>query len=127
MNRKTAISIITFLCVLAFSVQIRSCLRQKDAVKTVRAVLTDWKNGNLILAMSYWTDETDSPPVYGLTGFEIGDLEINKTGGMYTALVTATLEFTPDNPMPSGKSWVFTLKKTRYGWKIFDFRLAAGG
>ena len=114
----TAIAILTFLAAVFF---LKSSLRRNDAVKTVKSVLTHWKSGDLTLAMPYWEAQENSPPVYDLLAYEIGEGEVVKRNGMYHAHVSAVLEFPQGNQFPSGKTWLFQLIKTRYGWKITDF------
>jgi len=87
--------------------------------------LTHWENGNIPKAMSFWESKDHSPPVYDLLTYEIGKKIFGKKNGVYNALVAVTLYFPTNNRFPSGKEWVFELNKTRYGWKIIDFRLSA--
>ncbi|OGX38336.1 MAG: hypothetical protein A3C36_00580 [Omnitrophica WOR_2 bacterium RIFCSPHIGHO2_02_FULL_52_10] len=121
MKKKQMIAAIALLTFLASIFFLKSVLRREDAVKTVRAVLKHWRNGDLTLAMPYWEAQEDSPPVYDLMAYEIGEGEVIKKDGMYHARVSAVLEFPQGNPFPSGKKWSFQLMKTRYGWKIKDF------
>jgi hypothetical protein len=53
-------------------------MRRQDAVKVVRTVLTHWKNGDLTLAMPYWKVPEDSPPIYALLAYEMGEGKIRR-------------------------------------------------
>ena len=124
MIKKIVIIILSIAALLMLDLVFRPYLRQRDAVKVIKTVLTHWENGNLTLAMPYWVKENNSPPVFGLTGYEIEVKTFTKIAGTQTAQISATLDFSPNNPMPSGRIWIFELEKSRYGWKITDFRLA---
>jgi hypothetical protein len=97
--------------------------RQKDALKVVHTVLSRWKHNDLILAMSYWEKESNSPPVYDLLTYEVVGKEFGRKDGIYYARVAVALYFPIGNRTPSGREWVFELNKTQRGWKVIDFRL----
>ena len=123
---KKIIPITVFISALLFlSFFGKPYLRRKDALKVVHSVLSYWENGNLSEAMPFWERKDDFPPVYDLLTYEIGKKTFGKKDGVYNALVAVTLYFSPSNRFPSGKEWIFELNKTRYGWKIIDFRLSA--
>lgn len=103
----------------------KSYLRQRNALRIVQTVLTYWENGDIPQAMSFWENENDSPPVYEILTYEIGKKTFGKEGGVYTALIAVMIYFPTNNQFPTGKEWTFELNKTRYGWKIMDFRLSA--
>ena len=103
----------------------KSHFRREHALKVVHSVLTYWEDGNIPDAMSFWERKENSPPVDGLLTYEIGKKTFGKKDGVYNALVAVTLYFPTSNRFPSGKEWIFELNKTRYGWKIMDFRLSA--
>ena len=108
------------LLLLVFVVQPQ--LRQRDAQKTVETILTHWQNNDLLPAMTFWQNEEDSPPVYDLLSYEILNKEFGKEEGQYYANITVQLIFPTGNPFFTDKNWVFSLKKTRHGWRVFDFR-----
>jgi hypothetical protein len=101
----------------------KSYFRRNDALKAVRAVLSYWEEDDPIPAMSYWEQETASPPIYDLLTYDINKKEFDKENGFYRARIYVTLYFPAGNRSPSGKEWLFALKKTPYGWKIVDFQL----
>jgi len=126
MKMKNIIIVLSIFALLALNFIVTPYLRLRDAQSVVETVLTHWKNNNLTLAMPFWEKEIDSPPVYDLMAYEIGNGTINKVDGAYTADFTATLDFPQGNLFPSGKQWIFKLKKSRYGWKVTDFLYAEG-
>ena len=127
MNKNFVIvAVLLIFALLVLDLVLRPSLRQKDAVKVVDTVLTHWVNGDLPLAMAYWVKEIDTPPVFGLVDYEIDVGTFGKSAGRHTAQIPATLDFTPNNPLPSGKIWIFEMERARYGWKITDFHLAEG-
>jgi len=123
MNKQYFVIGLVFVVLLILSITIKPNLRQRDVTRIVETVLTHWENGDIPMAMSYWERAVDSPPVFGLTAYEINDGKVIKKNGIFSAQVTATLDFSPNNTFPSGKKWIFDLNKTRYGWKIIDFHL----
>ncbi|MCK5083006.1 MAG: hypothetical protein KAR31_08895 [Candidatus Omnitrophica bacterium] len=114
--------IAAFLCLTLFG---KPYFRRKNALKVVESVLIHWTNDDVPTAMSFWEREYKSPPVYDLLSYEIGKKTFEQKDDIYTARISATLYFPTGNQMPSGKEWIFELNKTRYGWKIMDFRISA--
>ncbi|MCK5591748.1 MAG: hypothetical protein KAI72_07315 [Candidatus Pacebacteria bacterium] len=102
----------------------KSYLRRRNALQVMQTVLTYWENGDIPQAMSFWENENNSPPVYEILTYEIGKKTFGKEDGVYTAFIAVTIYFPTNNQFPTGKEWIFELNKTRYGWKIMDFRLS---
>jgi len=123
MTKRSVLVASLIIAILSFNFFLKPYLQFKDALKIVKTILTHWENNDLTLAMSYWEKEIDSPPIYSLMSYEIGKGEITKKDGMYSAQINVTLDFSLDSHFPSGKNWIFKLNKTRYGWKVKDFRL----
>ncbi|HQP09806.1 MAG TPA: hypothetical protein PKV41_00305 [Candidatus Omnitrophota bacterium] len=123
MQKKNSLVVVALLVLLLLLVAGKSYLRQRDAMKIVRTVLTYWQNNDPIPAMSYWEKELDSPPIYNLSAYEIGEKHFDKNEGRYRAHIDVTLYFPDDHHFPSGKEWRFELIKTRYGWKIIGLQL----
>jgi hypothetical protein len=123
MNKNYIIIVIVFIALIFAGNAFRGCQRDRDVEKTVITVLDYWKTGDLTLAMNYWVHAAESPPVYGLTDYQILSKEVSKSDAGYVARVIVKLEFSPENKSPSGKEWLFVLNKTRYGWKITKFHL----
>jgi len=123
MKKQNVIISISIIALLALNFTLKPYLRRRGAIRIVKTVLAHWERGDLTLAMPYWEKGVDSPPVYDLIIYEIGEVKFNKNDGAYYAQIIATLDFPPGNLFPSGKKWIFELNRTRYGWKITDFRL----
>ena len=83
-----------------------------------------WENNEIPQAIFFWEKRDRAPPVYDLLTYEIGKKSSGKKDDIYNALVSVTLNFPTNNPLPSGKEWIFKLNKTRFGWKVIDFRIS---
>jgi len=123
MKKKNIIIGLSIVAFLTLSFATKPYLHQRDAARIVETVLAHWENGDLALAMPYWEKAVDSPPVFNLTTYKVEEGNVSKNNGKHVAQIFATLEFPPGNPLPSGNKWIFELNKTRYGWKITDFRI----
>jgi len=118
-NRNIFISIIIVI-ILAINLILIPYLHRRTVNRIVDEVLTHWKTGDFLLAYNLWETEDKSPPVNGLSSFKITNRLFDKNKGRRHALITADLQFTRDNLLPSG-IWTFELSDTHIGWKITDF------
>lgn len=127
MKKNNIVIVLIVITLLSLSFFAKPYFRRREAINVVNSVLKHWKNGDLTLAMSYWENKEESPPIYDLIAYKVGKGDVYKKDHVYSAHIIAVLDFPPNNPLPSKKEWVFKLNKTRYGWKITDFRLRQGG
>ena len=95
-------------------------LKKKKILNIVQSILTDWKNGDLAGPMSLWKDANEYPPVNNLMAFQIKEKIFYKENFHPCAKFTVTLDFSQDH-FPTGKEWIFELKKTALGWRVTDF------
>ena len=124
---KKKIALGLLLIVLSWNFLLIPYLYRREAIRTVQSILKSWKTGNLLDAISAWENMQKSAPVYGLLSSHITKGIFDNKDGMRHAQNFTILEFTADNPMPSGKTWVFELNKTSLGWKVISFRLVENG
>lgn len=122
-NKRNIIIAAVVAALLLLNFIIKPYIRNRDVVKVVTSVLEHWESGDLGLAMEYWEHEADSPPVYNLIGYTIEGSQVGKTDGRRSGEVTAMLEFAENKIFPTGRRWKFSLLKTRYGWKVVDFKM----
>ena len=122
-NKKNLPITVFIIVILLFIFVGKPHLRRRNALNAFHAILTYWENNDLILAASYWEKEQDSPPVYDLLAYDIGEKEFGRKDGIYNARITVTLYFSAGNTLPSERKWIFELNKSRHGWKVVDFRL----
>jgi len=124
MDKKTmSIVFAVAAMIILLNFMIKPLINRNAAVKIVQTVLTHWKTGDLPKVYDHWTIREAVPPIYDLTDFKILDKKYNKENKKLTAKITVSMDFRLDNVLPSGKTWLFKLEDTQYGWKIVDFYL----
>ena len=112
--------------VIAGNVLLTPYLHRRETARIVRAVLEDWKNGQILEAFQYWENPQKSPPVEGLVSYKINQQILDEKDGRRHARIFTMLEFpSGETAAPSGLEWVFELQQTRIGWKITDWRLSS--
>ena len=100
-------------------------LHRREVTRTVTAVLDGWASGAIPETFQYWEDPNNAPPAYGLVAYKITKKVMDKEDGRRNARISAALEFSADNVLPSGKEWIFELRETKLGWKIKKFSAAS--
>lgn len=121
-NKKIIIGLIAFFAVV--SLGLGPFLHKREAVKIVQEVLGHWKNGNLAMAIDYWENQDDSPPMYGLTSYKIKSKSFGKKDGSRHAKILVELDLSAENILPSG-DWMFEVSYTNIGWRVVDFYLSS--
>lgn len=96
-------------------------LDRRFAAKIVKHVCVSWQTFDSAGAYMQWEDPEKSPPVNQLIDYKILATSLKKPSTGKFVEVTAFLEFSPNDTLPSGKEWIFIVTKTRYGWKITEF------
>ena len=99
-------------------------LHRREVIRTVTAVLDGWASGAIPETFPYWEDPNNAPPAYSLVAYKITKKVMNKEDGRRNAQISAALEFSAGNVLPSGKEWIFKLRQTKLGWKIESFSAA---
>ena len=118
--RQVTIQAVIFCIVLSLFL-IKPFLNRHDAVKTVKAVLTAWTDGDALKAFSQFEDAKISPPIDSLSSYKITKKVFDKKDGRNHAQFYVILNFPDENIFPSGKEWIFELTDMLGGWKITDF------
>jgi len=123
-SNKIIIAVILFVLLAAHFLLMPS-VQKKTITKICETALIHWKNNDISKIYNLWIKEEKAPPVYDLLSYTIDDYRKFKIEGTHYAKVYVTLEFAPQNILPSGEQWVFNLTHTRWGWKIKNFILAS--
>lgn len=95
-------------------------LHHREVTRIIDSVLHYWQGPEFSKAYEHWEEYQKSPPIYDLQDYKIVKRAFGKADGVRTATFYIILNFPVNNPTPSGKTWVFELKKTRLGWKIVE-------
>ncbi len=116
-------SVIVIAVLLTFL--LKPYLQKREVLGIVEVTLEAWKQNNLSKVVANWDNrEVDHiPPIFGLTAYEIKDFYFFKQKGKKFIDVTAQLEFSSIENFPSGRNWVFHLKKGGFGWQILKLTI----
>jgi len=106
---------------VALNLTLKPYLHKRSARKVVDTVLTNWGDLDILRAMDQWENPSDSPPMYGIVGHNIVEEFFYKEGKRRYAKIYITLNFQSDSVYASGKEWIFELRESKLGWKVFDF------
>jgi len=119
------LSTIIFTIILSgINFGLKPYLEKRTCERILVDVLERWKDGDLLKTFDYWANSDQSPPIYNLDSYKIKSKAIIRSAKNQKSIqFIVLLEFPKNNLMPSGKDWVFQMQKTRYGWKIVEFKL----
>jgi len=123
MKNKNSLIIGAVIFVVFVSFVVKPYLMKRTALNVVKKVLVHWKKGELTESFAFWLNQEQAPPVYSLMNYEIEDKKYDKKDGEFFGHIFVVLDFASNNVLPSGKTWIFEVKKTSLGWKITDFRM----
>src|SRR3990167_6779822 len=99
-------------------------MNRQKAASTARALFGYWLENDAVTALKFFSDIKKFPPIYDLKSYKIVKVKMGRVNGRLLARFYVTLEFPPNNPMPSGKVWVCELEKFSRGWQDADFYLS---
>jgi hypothetical protein len=120
-NTKVILSIFLVSVFVLLNFGLKPYLQKKEAVTTAREILDLWVEGNLMASSVYWEEKQDYPPLYGITSYELTDIEYYKKDKTLFAKISARLRFTSNNIYADRKNWVFVLERKIRSWKVVDF------
>ncbi len=123
MNRNNILIFLIVVILISLNIFLKPYLYEREVLNTAKTILTAWQKGDIPSVYPFWQDPQKSPPIYGLVSSEIKDKIFSEKEDVSYAQIFVILKFSQDNILPSGREWVFEMVKTKYGWKILDFRL----
>jgi len=121
MKKKEIIISLLIIIVLIVNFGIRPYLIKRQALITTKKILKLWMANDIMGAKIFWKEEKDLPPFYNITSYKILNYQYYKENSDIFARISFSLTFAPNNIYPSGKEWVFILKKFIGTWKVVDF------
>ncbi len=124
MNQKTKYILAGIVFFLAINIVVVPFISRGKAKATVNRMMNFWIQNDTAMAMKYFIHANDSPPFYDLKSYKIHKVKFLKVDGKLRAQFHMTLEFPPDNIVPSGKTWICELTRVDRQWKVLKFVLS---
>jgi|GEM_PF-1904037 len=96
-------------------------ISRRKALSVTKNILQNWVIGDVAMALKNFVSPEKSPPIYGLKSYKIKSSRFDRHEGKLRAQFWIDLNFSADNVLPSGKTWICELTLDRGRWLASKF------
>lgn len=124
-NVKVLVALLVLGLLLFLDLHVKKDMQEKEVKQFVIQILEHWKAGDPTTSMKKWEDPSLYPPIEQVVSYDIKRVIFLKDRLEGTqAKFLVQLDFVPGAFLPTGKKWIFELKKKSFSWKVHHFGLA---
>ena len=124
MNNKQKYILAAVLFFLVIQFILVPLISRHKALAVTKSILNSWVSGDSAAALKDFTAPNKCPPIYDLKSYKIKSSRFDKLNGNPRDQFWIVLNFSSDNVLPSGKTWICELILDKGRWRASNFYLS---